>query len=63
MYTPDFSGENAISINFDKITDNVIVDGIGIVDLTAAFGIGNEPDLDWCDQNINYFDGQMIVYK
>lgn len=63
LYTADFSGENAISINFDTTTDNVIVDGIGIVDLTAAFGSGNEPDLDWCDQNIDYFDGEMIVYK
>ena len=39
------------------------VDSIMIVDLTEAFGMGNEPDLAWCNENINYFDGTMIVYK
>ncbi len=34
-----------------------------VVDLTAAFGAGNEPDKTWCDSNISYFSGSMIVYK
>lgn len=33
-------------------------DCLMIVDLTAAFGAGNEPDKAWCDANIPYFDGQ-----
>ena len=63
LYTSNFTGNNNISINFAKITDNVIVDGIGVIDLTEAFGAGNEPDLAWCDANINYFDGTATVYK
>lgn len=63
LYTSNFTGNNNISINFDKITDNVIVDGIGVVDLTEAFGSGNEPDKTWCDANISYFDGTTTVYK
>lgn len=32
-------------------------DGLMIIDLTAAFGAGMEPDKAWCDENIPYFDG------
>ena len=34
-------------------------DCLMIIDLTAAFGVGNEPDQAWCDENIPYFDGSM----
>lgn len=30
------------------------IDGVMIVDLTATFGVGNEPDKDWCDANLEY---------
>lgn len=30
-----------------------------LVDLTASFGSGSEPDLDWCDSNISYFSGSV----
>lgn len=63
IYTADFTGDNYIHINFAKTTDSVIVDGIGMVDLTAAFGAGNEPNLTWCNANINYFDGSKTIYK
>ncbi|MBE6161808.1 MAG: hypothetical protein E7158_06290 [Firmicutes bacterium] len=39
------------------------VDGIGMVDLTEAFGAGNEPTQQWCDENIEYFDGSTTIYK
>ena len=29
-------------------------DGLMLVDLTATFGSGNEPDKDWCDANIAF---------
>lgn len=32
-------------------------DCLMIVDLTEAFGAGNEPNQAWCDANIPYFDG------
>lgn len=30
------------------------IDGVMIVDLTATFGVGNEPEKDWCDANLEY---------
>ena len=32
-----------------------------IVDLTDAFGEGNEPDKAWCDENIPYFTGTITL--
>lgn len=63
IYTATLDENNTISINYAKTTDTINVDGIGVVDLTADFGAGNEPDLDWCNANINYFDSTTIVYK
>lgn len=63
LYTSNFTGNNNISVNFAQITDNIVVDGIGVIDLTEAFGSGNEPDKTWCDANIRYFDGTTTVYK
>jgi len=34
-----------------------------MVDLTEAFGAGNEPTQQWCDENIEYFDGSTTIYK
>ena len=34
-----------------------------IVDLTEAFGKGNEPDKAWCDENIPYFTGTITLAK
>lgn len=63
IYTATFTGANYISVNWAATTDNVNCDCIGVVDLTEAFGAGNEPDKEWCDQNIDYFEGSTIVYK
>ena len=38
-------------------------DGLLVIDLTATFGKGNEPDKEWCDNHINYFDGTTTIYK
>ena len=38
-------------------------DGLIVIDLTTTFGSGNEPDNDWCDKHINYFDGTTTIYK
>ena len=37
-------------------------DGLMIVDLTDAFGVGNEPSKEWCDENIPYFEGTFICF-
>ena len=47
-----------------NITSGVFFfDGLVVIDLTATFGSGNEPDKEWCDRHINYFDGTTIIYK
>lgn len=43
--------------------ENSFVDNIILVDLTATLGSGNEPDKDWCDSHINYFDRTTTIYK
>ena len=42
-------------------TTNSYVDEVMIVDLTETFGAGNEPTKEWCDENINYFEGTTII--
>ncbi len=39
------------------------IDSIVLVDLTEAFGAGNEPSIEWCDQNLTWFEGSKTVYK
>lgn len=39
------------------------IDSVALIDLTTTFGAGNEPDKDWCDRHINYFDGTTTIYK
>ena len=47
-----------------NITSGVFFyDGLVVIDLTATFGSGNEPDKEWCDKHINYFDGTTTIYK
>ena len=42
-------------------TGTAYVDGILLVDLTAAFGAGFEPDKEWCDKYIPFFEGTQLV--
>ncbi len=49
--------------NDDVIGSILHFDGLLVVDLTSTFGSGNEPDKEWCDSNINYFDGITTIYK
>lgn len=37
------------------------LDGMSIIDLTAAFGAGNEPTKAWCDANIPFFTGSYDI--
>lgn len=51
-----------ISLNYgNDITQDTYVDGVGLIDLTEAFGVGNEPSLEWCEANIDYFEGSKII--
>lgn len=32
-----------------------------VIDLTSTFGKGAEPTIEWCDEHISYFDGDMYL--
>ena len=36
-------------------------DNAMLIDLTADFGSGNEPDVEWCDENIEFFIGTKTL--
>lgn len=38
-------------------------DNVMLIDLTETFGSGNEPNKEWCDSHIRYFDGTTTIYK
>lgn len=52
-----FDVENMKSPSF------VYIDGAMLIDLTSAYGSGNEPTQAWCDANIPYFSGTLVVGK
>lgn len=37
------------------------VDNIVVINLTKTFGAGNEPNLAWCNANIEYFEGTTSI--
>lgn len=55
------TGIHDFNVNFDQSTEWTYLDGMLIVDLTASFGVGNEPSLEWCDVNLDYFDGSKLI--
>jgi len=36
-------------------------DSLILIDLTETFGAGNEPTKEWCDENINWFEGTTKI--
>lgn len=49
--------------DFEGMTANAIayIDDAMLIDLTAAFGAGNEPTQEWCNTNIEYFSGNKTI--
>ena len=49
--------------DFEGMASNTIayIDDVMLIDLTAAFGAGNEPIQEWCDTNIKYFAGNTTI--
>lgn len=49
--------------DFEGMASNTIayIDDAMLIDLTAAFGAGNEPTQEWCDANIEYFAGNTTI--
>ena len=52
IFTYTGSYENVQTRTYAYATGECAVDDFIIVDLTAEFGAGNEPTLEWCDANI-----------
>ena len=46
---------------YDDTDENIdcYCDGALLVDLTESFGAGNEPSKEWCDANLDWFDGTI----
>ncbi len=67
--TTAFSTQISTDIRIGKaysVSDNDwkgYLDGAGVIDLTAIFGAGLEPDEKWCNNHIGYFDGTTTIYK
>lgn len=57
------SGTQTVRIDYNNgnAATSVWIDGAVLVDLTAAFGAGSEPDKAWCDANIPFFEGTTQV--
>ena len=53
LFRFDFEGMAANKIAY--------IDDAMLIDLTAAFGAGNEPTQEWCDTNIEYFAGNTTI--
>lgn len=53
----------AFRFDFESMASGKIayVDDAMLIDLTAAFGSGNEPTQDWCKKNIEYFTGNTTI--
>lgn len=58
-----FSSSLRLDFNNNKVAGTMYFDGLMIIDLTEAFGSGNEPDATWCNANIPYFTGKTKVEK
>ena len=49
--------------DFEGMAGNTVayIDDAMLIDLTAAFGTGNEPTQEWCNTNIEYFAGNKTI--
>ena len=56
-------GYYPLRLDFNNNTQAGIMwfDGLMLIDLTADFGAGNEPDKAWCDANLPYFSNKYNI--
>lgn len=58
----DYFGTSTVIRCFNvNTTADYFIDGVMLIDLTACFGDGKEPNKEWCDSNIPYFNGTQII--
>lgn len=66
IYTAPDSSPHSINVGYNSVVSNgagAWVDGVSLIDLTAAYGAGYEPTKAWCDANINYSAGTYELQK
>lgn len=49
------------NFHLDSGGASVWCDGLMLIDLTEAFGAGNEPTKEWCDANIPFFESETVI--
>ena len=56
-------GYYPLRLDFNNNSENgdMWFDGLMLIDLTADFGTGNEPDKAWCDANLPYFSNKYNI--
>ena len=56
-------GYYPLRLDFNNNSENgdMWLDGLMLIDLTADFGAGNEPDKAWCDANLPYFSNKYNI--
>ena len=56
-------GYYPLRLDFNNNSENgdMWFDGLMLIDLTADFGAGNEPDQAWCDANLPYFSNKYNI--
>ena len=52
-----------LDLNNNRTTQAAWYDGWMIIDLTDTFGVGHEPDKEWCDTNITFFAGSSTIKR
>ena len=57
------SGSQQFRIDLENSSKAVTAwyDGAILIDLTACFGSGKEPDIAWCDSNIPFFENNLVL--
>ncbi len=57
------SGDYEFRLDFDndRRAGQMWIDGVMVIDLTAAFGAGSEPSQGWCNTNLPYFTGTISL--
>ena len=57
------AGEYPFRLDFNNGSQdgNMWFDGVMLIDLTEAFGAGKEPTVEWCNTNIEYFEGTKTI--
>lgn len=58
VYTAD-AAETLLRLETERTS--MYVDAFQMLDLTVMYGVGNEPDANWCQKNIRYFELSLSV--